>query len=91
MIEFGEILRELRTDKKLTQPQLAEAIGVSKSMISMWETGINEPTASNIMKLSKFFDVTTDYLLGLSLNKRWWLLLKNWSIGDKAKDCYKKN
>ena len=70
MLEFGEILRELRTDKKLTQPQLAEAIGVSKSMISMWETGINEPTASNIIKLAKFFDVTTDYLLGLSLNKR---------------------
>ena len=58
-------MRELRTDKKLTQPQLAEALGVSKSMISMWETGINEPTASNIIKVAKYFDVTSDYLLGL--------------------------
>ena len=66
MIVFGEILKELRTDRKLTQPQLAEAIGVSKGMISVWETGTCEPTASNIIKLAKFFDVTTDYLLGLS-------------------------
>ncbi|MCH5153212.1 MAG: helix-turn-helix transcriptional regulator [Clostridiales bacterium] len=68
MIEFGEILRELRTDKKLTQPQLAEAIGVSKSMISVWETGLSEPTASNIIKLAKYFEVSTDYLLGLKVD-----------------------
>ena len=68
MMEFGEILRELRTDKRLTQPQLAKEIGVSKGIISCWETGMSEPTASNIIKLAKFFDVTTDYLLGLSVN-----------------------
>lgn len=70
MIEFGEILRELRTDNHLTQPQLAKEIGVSKGIISWWETGMSEPTASNIIKLAKYFDVTTDYLLGLSLNKK---------------------
>ena len=70
MIEFGEILRELRTDKQLTQPQLAQDIGVSKGIISCWETGLSEPTASNIIKLAKYFDVTTDYLLGVSINKQ---------------------
>lgn len=70
MYTFSEILKELRTDRNLTQPQLAEAIGVSKGIISWWETGMSEPTASKIVKLAKYFDVTTDYLLGVSINKK---------------------
>lgn len=65
-LQFGTILRELRTEKKLTQPQLAEKIGVSRAVISFWENGVYEPTASNIIKLAKFFDVSTDFLLGLN-------------------------
>ena len=70
MLEFGEILRELRTDRHLTQPQLAQEIGVSKGIISFWETGLSEPTASNIIKVAKYFDVTSDYLLGLSIDRK---------------------
>lgn len=66
MTEFGKILRELRKENKVTQPELAEAIGVSNGMISFWESGKCEPTLSNIIKLAKFFGVTSDYLLGLS-------------------------
>lgn len=65
VIVFCERLKLLRIEKKLSQPELAQLIGVSKSMISFWENGINEPTISNLIKLSQVFDVSTDYLLGL--------------------------
>ena len=39
-------------------------MGVSNGMISFWETDKYEPTASNIVKAAKIFNVTTDYLLG---------------------------
>ena len=65
MMQFSKILKELRTERKITQPELAFAIGVSNGMISFWENGICEPTASNIIKLAHYFDVSADYLLGL--------------------------
>ncbi len=52
-------------ENKLTQPQLAKLLGVSNGMISFWETCKFEPTASNIVKVAKLFNVTSDYLLGL--------------------------
>ena len=58
-------LKELRIEKKLTQQQLADAIGIKRYNISDWEQGRTEPDISNIILLSKYFDVTTDYLLGL--------------------------
>lgn len=66
MSNFGEILRDLRVSKNLTQPQLAELVGVSKGMISFWENNVNEPKLSNIKTLCLIFDVSADYLLGLS-------------------------
>ena len=62
---FGERLKELRTERHLTQKQLAEELGYVQAMIHFWEKGINEPTESAIRKTAIFFDVTTDYLLGL--------------------------
>ncbi len=65
---FGNILKELRTEKGIGQVQLAEAIGVSKGIISLWENGLREPTMSSLILLSKFFDVSIDYLVGISFN-----------------------
>lgn len=62
---LGERILYLRQEKELTQPQLAKAIDVSKGLISLWENNINEPKATYIYRLCKFFDVTADYLLGL--------------------------
>lgn len=62
---FCERLKLLRIDKKLSQPALAQLVGVSKGMISFWENGINEPTITNLIKLTKIFGVSADYLLGL--------------------------
>jgi transcriptional regulator with XRE-family HTH domain len=61
---ISQIIRELRTEKHLTQEELAKNIGVTSRAISYWENEINEPKASYIAKLADYFDVTADYLLG---------------------------
>ena len=64
--KFAERLKELRQNKNIGQVELARFIGVSKGTISLWENGLREPTLSNIVSLAKFFDVTTDNLIGLT-------------------------
>ena len=56
---------ELRKDTGLSQSELAKQIGASQKAIDFWEKGINEPKASFIISLAKYFGVSTDYLLGL--------------------------
>ena len=62
---FQNILKALRIDNNLSQQKLAEQIGVTQKAIDLWEKGINEPKASYIINLAKFFGVTSDYLLGI--------------------------
>jgi transcriptional regulator with XRE-family HTH domain len=62
---FGERLKELRENKKLSQLQFAKEIGVGKSAISPWERNESEPILSNLVKIAKFFGVSIDYLAGL--------------------------
>lgn len=71
MKEFNEILTHLRKEKRITMEQLAEDLkeyGVtpSKSMISRWENGLADPSMTYVRILSKYFDVSLDYLLGMS-------------------------
>ena len=65
---IGERIKELRLERGLSMQKLANAIGVDKHTIIYWENEVNEPKASYIVKLAQFFDVTTDYLLGLTDN-----------------------
>ncbi len=65
MITFGERLRELRKERNIGQIELAKQIGVGKSIISLWERNECEPSMSKLVALSKFFGVSTDYLVGL--------------------------
>ena len=62
---FKERLKELRQQKNLSQMQLALKLNISQSAIAKWELGKTEPTASAIITLAKFFNETTDYLLGV--------------------------
>ena len=62
---FGEKLKEIRLEKAIGQVQLAKAINVSKGIISLWENGLREPKLSNLIALSKFLQVSIDYLAGL--------------------------
>ena len=65
MENLGEMIKELRIEKGLTQPQLAALVGVSKGMISIWENNVNEPKASYIKRLAIVLEVSSDYLLGI--------------------------
>lgn len=65
MENLGAKIRALRIAAGLTQPQLAEMVGVSKSVISFWENDINEPKASYLKILANCLGVSADYLLGL--------------------------
>ena len=59
-------IKELRQEKNLSQQSLAKEINVSQKAIDFWEKGVNEPKASYIIQLAKYFNVSTDYLLGLT-------------------------
>lgn len=62
--KFSQNLKLFRTQMKLSQRALAKEIGVSQKAIDHWELDEAEPKASSIIKLSRFFGVTCDYLLG---------------------------
>lgn len=64
MEKFIERLKELRSQKGLSQAQLAKETGLSQSAIAYWETGKRIPNAQAIIILSRYFEVSTDYLLG---------------------------
>ncbi len=67
--KFAEVLKDLRQEFSIGQVELAEKIGVSKGIISLWENSLREPTMSSIIALCKFFNVSSDYLIGLDENK----------------------
>lgn len=62
-MEFNEKLQQLRTQKNLTQEQLAEQLYVSRAAISKWESGKGYPNIESLKCISKFFSVTIDELL----------------------------
>jgi transcriptional regulator with XRE-family HTH domain len=62
----AERLRALRTEKNIGQNQLAKELGVSNASISYWENAKQEPSASALFKLAKYFEVSVDYLLGIT-------------------------
>lgn len=64
-MSFGKILKDLRTERHLSQQQLADLLNISQSAIAKWELGKTEPTASAIVSVALFFDVNCDFLLGL--------------------------
>lgn len=65
---FGDKLRELRRDRHLTQKQLASILHVSKTSICQWETHKQECSFEDLVNIATYFDVSSDYLLGLSLD-----------------------
>ena len=60
---LGERLKALRTSKKMSQKELAERIGIAKSVISFYESGDRFPSYDVLIKIARIFNVTTDYLL----------------------------
>lgn len=70
MRDFSEIIKELRQSKGLTQSQLAERLGVKKSIISAYETDSRPPSLDMLVKYAREFHVSTDYLLDMETTKK---------------------
>ena len=62
---FGNILRQLRKEKGVTQAELAAVLNLDASSISKYEKADVSPSADVLLKIAQYFDVPTDYLLGL--------------------------
>ena len=63
-------VKELRKEQKITQEKLAASLGISRSAVAMYETGKCELSNEILIACASFFGVSTDYLLGLSDEKK---------------------
>lgn len=61
--KIGRFLKELRNEKKITQEQLAEKLGVSRRTVSRWETGSNMPDLDILVEMADYYDVDLRELL----------------------------
>ena len=60
---LGEVLKEHRTECKMTQEFVAEAIGVSRQAVSKWESGASDPSTTNLIALAKLYEISPEDLL----------------------------
>lgn len=69
LVDFGNRLKTLRIKKKLTQQQLADLLGLTKSVISAYENGLRYPAYDVLIKIARIFKVSTDFLLGVEIKR----------------------
>lgn len=102
MAEFKDRLKELRKEKGITQQQLADLMGKTESLIRKYENGSVFPASAmtyqryekgqrelnngTLVGLANFFNVSTDYLLGLSDEKQTGVIVKEIKISDIPTD-----
>ncbi len=60
---LGEVLKRRRTECRMTQEFVAEALGVSRQAVSKWESGASDPGTANLIALAKLFGTTPEELL----------------------------
>lgn len=63
---FAERLKELRNEKGKSQKELANELNFSIPTLSHWECGYQEPSYKDLISLCRYFEVSTDYLLGIT-------------------------
>lgn len=66
---LGEKLSELRSEKKMTQVEVADKFGIHSATVSAWEKNKALPNLNDLVRLAKLYDVTPDYLLGFKSDK----------------------
>ncbi len=66
MANISERLRELRKEKKISQGDVAQMLSLSLTAYNRYELGSAEPNITNMIKLAKFYDVSIDYLVGIT-------------------------
>lgn len=64
MADFSTILRMLRNENLMSQQELADRLGISKSSVNMYERGERQPNFATLENIADFFNVDIDYLLG---------------------------
>lgn len=69
MLKFSERLKELRLSKGMTQRQLAEKFKIHQTTVKDWEVKGKQPGYETLIALAQFFNVSVDYLLGVTDNK----------------------
>jgi len=69
-MKINEQIRSLRRERKMTQEQLAEAVGVSAAAVSKWESGQSVPEIGMMMALADYFEVSLDTLVGYEVRSR---------------------
>ena len=69
-MDYKKRIRDLREDADLTQAQVAEVLGTSQTMYARYERGASEMPIRHLIALSKLYRVSTDYILGLEVNKK---------------------
>ncbi len=62
---FCERLKELRAERGISQVALAQGIGVSNGIISLWENGLRDPTLTNLLAIAEVLGVSLDELVGI--------------------------
>ncbi len=65
MVDFGNRLKTQRLKENMTQAQLAQKLGLTKSVISAYETGMRMPSYDILIHIARIFNVSTDFLLGV--------------------------
>ena len=62
-MDFGKQIKQMRLERKLTQEQMAEQLGVSRQAVSNWENNKNLPDLELIISMSRLFSVSLDDLI----------------------------
>ncbi|MDE6442489.1 MAG: helix-turn-helix domain-containing protein [Clostridia bacterium] len=60
----GKIIKELRLEEGISQRELGNRLNVCNQTVSFWESGQREPDLDTLLKIAKYFQVSTDFLLG---------------------------
>ena len=68
-MRFSDNLRMLRTKYRLSQKDIGDIVGLTSQAVSKWENEITEPDNESLVKLSNYFKVSIDYLLGNTINE----------------------
>ncbi len=66
-LSLAENIRSFRKERKLTQEQLAEVLGVTTGAVYKWESGLSVPELNLIVEMADFFDTSVDVLLGYKM------------------------
>ena len=66
ILNVADRIRYLREKNDMTQTDLANKLGISRSAVNSWEMSLSSPSITNVIEMSRIFNVTTDYILSIT-------------------------